>query len=576
MKLLNLILVLSLGVILLAGCGETTAPPTPPVAPTGGETQPPSVTATSQPTEPPTPAPTPAGPFAVVAEVINLVDAHPLPGNAWEAALAKMVIYTGGEVWAKEESTARLMLDQDMIRVAPNTIFTLEQPSGTDKVKLNLQEGQVWLNIEGLEEGQELEVETPSAVASIRGTRFSVRLDRVGNTIVSVVKGAVDLTSAGVTKAVEEGLQSKAAPGLPPADPEPISLEERIRWGMADGANLDVLLPAGGEVFSTDFQGQLYDPAFTYDGDHFFFSSYDPSTFGDSVVNLIDLQQGAPVDSPIPPQSYGFTANPAGEGITYQHFNGVDSESCYLPTLTSEPICTSVPGYSSGMGFWSPDGQWILFYTNEPGSLPITSTGLNLWKSKPDFTQKTQLTFSERGFNNRQTWSPDARQIAWVNSFEYDGAGDLYVANADGSDARLVLPGVAPGGSTHVAWSPDGEWLVMPRSVGGLWGVHPDGSDAYQIPGTPGGFYRDIAWSPTPDGYPLFFKAAEDYRGTYQLYYIPAQGADAILMGEASWGPVWSGDGSRVMFAITTTVDSVKQIYTTQVIILPVFASFWK
>jgi hypothetical protein len=52
-----------------------------------------------------------------------------------------MLIYEGGEVRAQEASTARVDLSKNLIRVAPNTIFTYAQ-ADADHTRLQLEEGQ--------------------------------------------------------------------------------------------------------------------------------------------------------------------------------------------------------------------------------------------------------------------------------------------------------------------------------------------------------------------------------------------------------------------------------------------------
>jgi len=162
MKRLTLTILLLLLPALLAGCGETAEETAR--QPTEGPTTP-EVTAA------PTTAPTPEGPRATVVDVINQVDAHALPEEEWTEALADMTIYTGGEVWAQEASTARVGIEKGLVRVAPNTIFTFNQPE-PDTMELRLDEGQVWVNVEGLAPGEVFQVETPSAVAAA-GPRWS-------------------------------------------------------------------------------------------------------------------------------------------------------------------------------------------------------------------------------------------------------------------------------------------------------------------------------------------------------------------------------------------------------------------
>jgi hypothetical protein len=160
-----------------------------------------------RPTAAPTETAIPAGPQATVVDLVNEVDAHPLPNDEWEDAQVDMTIYTGGEVWAQEASTARVGVEEDLVRVAPNTIFTLQQPD-EDTTQLSLDEGQIWVNVEGLEPGETFEVETPGAVASVRGTRFGVRVGADDTTVVSTQEGTVTVTAASTAVTVTAGFQT--------------------------------------------------------------------------------------------------------------------------------------------------------------------------------------------------------------------------------------------------------------------------------------------------------------------------------------------------------------------------------
>jgi len=228
-------------ILLLAGCSgspETVAllPPTTqpalqesaiPAATQPTQPQPalPSATDLPVPTPTPVPSPTPSGPQAVLQEVVNLVDAHTSADQDWQPAALNMIVYQGGEVWAKEASTALLGLDGENIRVAPNTIFSMLQPD-ENSLQLELQEGQIWLNVEGLEAGETFEVTTPTAVASVRGTRFSVRVEDDGASVFTSWEGSVVISNTLGMVTINAGQQTAVAPGKAPAPAFPIAEEE--------------------------------------------------------------------------------------------------------------------------------------------------------------------------------------------------------------------------------------------------------------------------------------------------------------------------------------------------------------
>jgi hypothetical protein len=72
---------------------------------------------------------------------------------------------------------------------------------------------------------------------------------------------------------------------------------------------------------------------------------------------------------------------------------------------------------------------------------------------------------------NSVTVSRDATKVAWVRTGKVSLAGELMVADIDGSNAKLLLGDVACGGNSGPAWSADGRRLTIDwrvASTGGL------------------------------------------------------------------------------------------------------------
>jgi hypothetical protein len=58
-------------------------------------------------------------------------------------------------------------------------------------------------------------------------------------------------------------------------------------------------------------------------------------------------------------------------------------------------------------------------------------------------------------------WSPTGDRIAfWRQEYVPNLVGEIWVADADGSGARMVSPAGRSYGLEGLDWSPDGEWLV--------------------------------------------------------------------------------------------------------------------
>lgn len=115
---------------------------------------------------------------AVVTEIENDVIVESSPASVG------MVINAGQTIQTGENSRAKLNLTPEgtIVRVAPNSSFTLSQideENGAPKTTLELLFGKVFV----LLKGGSLEVETPSGVASVRGSLLSVQYNPKTNKV---------------------------------------------------------------------------------------------------------------------------------------------------------------------------------------------------------------------------------------------------------------------------------------------------------------------------------------------------------------------------------------------------------
>jgi uncharacterized protein YceK len=538
---------LSIVLVLLAGCGSTPVVPTAVVAvdTVVPPTAVPSIAVL------PTPAPTLPPVAGQVVDVINNVDAHPLPVGAWEDALVEMRIYLGGEVWAQEASTARVQVADQLIRVAPNTIFSCGRPD-PNTVQIDLQDGQMWLNVEGQDPGMTFEIQTPDAVAAVRGTRFSVRTLAEGGTLVSTSGGTVTLAAAGTVVSVTTGQQSTVPAGAPPTAPVTMTLEEQMRWGNAAGAGLDVVFPAIQSIAMFTRAGSVHG-SLSPDG-RFFLASYYLSKEGqiyESGNLTYDVAAGEVVSDVTPAQASCRAYSPDGQWIAYNSPGAQGSQMCFIPATGGTAACVGTAQVVSGCPYWSPDSQWVAFYRFD---LAVGETSFNLYKVRPDGSELTPLTSGQENAKVAPDWSPDSTQIAYMvrPAPPGDGSvprGELWVMDADGSNARLLQDNLY--GYTHPYWNPDGRTLLVrgyeDGESSGMWLVPAAGGPAERVPGTEtGGFYGE--WSPSPSGWPLLLPVYVGDTGRRTVYYANSDGGPLQTFAALDWGPIWSADRQTAAF----------------------------
>ena len=172
-----------------------------------------------------------------------------------------------------------------------------------------------------------------------------------------------------------------------------------------------------------------------------------------------------------------------------------------------------------------------------------------------------------------QAWSPDGTRMAfegWDDS-DPNRTGIYTAGTADGTDMTRVTTVTGRAHDVPLDYSPDGLHLVFYRAVraepdfpidtgGSLWVVNVDGSDPHQLDT---GTVRPWWWARwSPDGSTIVF-GAERLQPTGGLWTIKPDGSSltVLVRGSASKfpvGPVWSPDGSAVMFVMNPVNDAFR------------------
>lgn len=109
------------------------------------------------------------------------------------------------------------------------------KPDGAIKVRTNLTRGKIWSLVEKLKnEKSRYEVETPTAIAGVRGTTFMVNVDPEGRSSrIAVVEGEVGVRSMGEKPAyviLKEKMATVVVYNKPPTPPELLEAREAAEW----------------------------------------------------------------------------------------------------------------------------------------------------------------------------------------------------------------------------------------------------------------------------------------------------------------------------------------------------------
>jgi len=161
------------------------------------------------------------------------------------------------------------------------------------------------------------------------------------------------------------------------------------------------------------------------------------------------------------------------------------------------------------------------------------------------------LTFA--GSNQRPSWSPDSRRIAFSSSSSRDSVTDVWVVEADGSaPARPIAKGKDVLQHTATSWTPDGKWII----IDGLAEDGPNAGrdDIYALAVSGDTAIRQIVATPaneqageiSPDG--RWIAYVSDDAGQPQIYVQPFDrpGGRSLVSDGAAIEPAWASANELV------------------------------
>jgi Tol biopolymer transport system component len=214
-----------------------------------------------------------------------------------------------------------------------------------------------------------------------------------------------------------------------------------------------------------------------------------------------------------------------------------------LPSIEVAPL-VSMPGYEIGPAF-SPDGNQVVFREFDG---PLNS---GIYTAVVGGEKSLRLTSNPN--DCCATWSPDARQVAFVRLVEKEVV--IYVIPALGGTERRLYTGPRPL-YPSLAWSPNGKILALPDSSPNSahsWISFLSLSDGTMRRLTnPPDDSRDNAAAFSPDGSKVAFIRGTIAGVVNDLFVVPTTGGQATRLtfdNRPVSGITWTPDGNDIVFS---------------------------
>lgn len=176
----------------------------------------------------------PLAPDAVAAQIVALSgqgETRPPRTEPWLPATLAQPLRPGADMRTLALSSAALLLaDRTQIRMSANAQLRLceAQPART---LLELAAGRLWARTKKVPAN--LQLQTPAALAVVRGTDWDVEVDGAGRTTLTVLSGAVELRNDLGSVQLGPAEQGVAEPGQAPVKRLLVNPRERVQWVAA-------------------------------------------------------------------------------------------------------------------------------------------------------------------------------------------------------------------------------------------------------------------------------------------------------------------------------------------------------
>jgi Tol biopolymer transport system component/DNA-binding winged helix-turn-helix (wHTH) protein len=197
----------------------------------------------------------------------------------------------------------------------------------------------------------------------------------------------------------------------------------------------------------------------------------------------------------------------------------------------SQTFMPYLGGASAESVSYSRDGNWIAY---------IALPDQTLWRSRPDGSQRQQLTFAPDQAAYPQ-WSPDGSQIAF--ELRQDGRQRIALIASGGGTPRVVAPGAQE--DFIPSWAPDANSLMFFRrhsGISSIYSLNLKSGELSTLPDSSG--FKNPAVS--PDG--QYVAALTDDDRRVMLFDVRARKWAQLAVATVVHGTLWSRDSRSLYY----------------------------
>lgn len=215
--------------------------------------------------------------------------------------------------------------------------------------------------------------------------------------------------------------------------------------------------------------------------------------------------------------------------------------------------------------FSTDEVTWLSLDVSPDGSTVVMELLGDLYTVPIGGGKATRIT-EGMAFDSQPRYSPDGKWLAFIS--DRDGADNLWVAKADGTDPRQ-LSKEKSNALISPAWMPDSQYVLVSKSGRGgmsIWTYHVDGGSGLEVttsgdeensnrPGGRGGGGSKMGAVVSPDGRFLYFSQGSggynQMSFSYQVYRrdLRTGATDQITQGiGGGFRPLISADGSKLIY----------------------------